>query len=247
MINKKFFGVGGITQVGTPPVSLISSFSATSTFVTDYHDTISGVAYNPSDGYLYTLEMADGNNQFYLIRRSATTGSFNSLIGSIGVDKRGLVFDSNGYFWTILRSANSVVRKYNTSLTYQNAQFNVTGYYADDIALDSNDILYTTRTSSATVYSYNLSGTSQGNFSLGASADENIFHANGRLWRGGNGATWSGRTISTSTNESNFNNNNPYGDNELRYSGYVADDEVLWVGEFVGGSGYGIRKYTANF
>jgi len=248
MINKKFFGVGGITQVGTPPVSYPTSFSATSTTVADYHDFPFGAAYNAVDGYLYTLERDESDgNKFDLIRRNATTGAFISSRGKIGTDFGGLDFDSNGYAWAVQRSSNSVVRKYNTSAVYQNVQFNVTGFYADDVAIDDNDIFYVVRNSSATIYSYNISGVGQGNFNLGTNGNVNIVHADGKLWVGNGSSTWYGRTIATSTNEDNFTNNNPYGSDNLQAAAYIPDSEILWNVEFLSGTGQVFRKYTANF
>ena len=240
--NRRLLNIQAVDSILTPV-----SFSATSTYVTDWHDTIQGAAYNPSDGYLYTLERADSNLNCYLIRRNPTTGAYISVIGHIGQDKFGLTFDSNGYFWSITRASISVIRKYNTSLTYQNVQFNVTGYYANDVAIDSNDILYVTREGSSTVYSYNTSGTSQGNFSLGGTNDPNIFHAEGRLWRGGNAQTWFGRTIATSTNDASFSNNNPYGNNNMGYASWDSDNKILWSSESISGTGNVIRKYTPNY
>lgn len=240
--NRRLLNIQ-VVDSNTIPVT----FSATSTYVTDWHDTIQGVAYNAVDGYLYTLERSDSNLNCYLIRRNPTTGAYISVIGHIGQDKYGLTFDTNGYFWAITRQASSVIRKYNTSLTYQNVQFNVTGYYANDVASDLNNIFYVTREGSSTTYSYNTSGTSQGNFSLGTTLDQNIFHANGRLWRGGNTSTWYGRTIATSTNEGNFSNNNPYGDNFMGYASWDSNNELLWSSEFISGTGYVIRKYTPNY
>lgn len=237
-----------LLTIGASPPSYPTSFSATSTTVTDYHDFTFGVAYNPVDGYLYTLERdeSDGNS-FDLIRRNATTGAFISSQGKIGIDFGGLDFDSNGYAWIIKRSSNSVVRKYNTSAVYQNVEFNVTGFYADDVAIDNNDILYVIRTSSLTIYSYNLSGVGQGNFNLGSNNNTNIVHTDGRLWVGNGSSTWYGRTIATSTNEDNFTNNNPYGADQLQAAAYIPDSQILWNTESVSGIGGVFRKYTANF
>ena len=241
-LNRKLLTIGGSSP------SYPTSFSATSTGFARYHDYSAGAAYNAVDGYLYTLERDESDgNKFDLIRRNATTGAFISSQGKIGTDFGGLDFDSNGYAWVVQRSSNSVVRKYNTSAVYQNVQFNVTGFYADDVAIDDNDIFYVVRNSSSTIYSYNISGVGQGNFNLGSNGNVNIVHAGGKLWVGDGSSTWYGRTIATSTNEDNFTNNNPYGYDQLWAAAYIPDIEILWNRDNISGTVWGFRKYTANF
>ena len=259
----------GINEI-FPNVKTPVSFSATSTNVPlgadwiGYSTQTQGVAYNPSDGFLYTLERtvaaAGGynSNTLYLIKRNATTGALVSVGAAYpyaSFPLYGLSFDSNDKFYTILRSAPvSKVRIYNSSGVFQ-TDFILSGYgpptYADDIAIDSNNIIYILRgQGTLLIYKYNTSGTSQGSFTMGNSNNIKLFASNDKLWAGGATSTWFGRTISTSTNGGNFVNNNTYGNsvskNEIRFAGYNSVNEILWNAELFNNV-WVIRKYTPNF
>ena len=255
----------GINEI-FPNVKTPVSFSATSTTVPlgadwiGYSTQTQGVAYNPSDGFLYTLERtvaaAGGynSNTVYLIKRNATTGALVSVVTGYSFGSfpfHGLSFDSNGLFYTIYRTGSpNKVFIYNSSGVLQN-DFQLINVSADDIAIDSNNIVYILRgQGSNVIYKYNTSGTSQGDFTMGGNNNVKLFASNDKLWVGEATSTWFGRTISTSTNGGNFVNNNTYGNsvskNEIRFAGYNSVNEILWNTE-VFNNVFVIRKYTPNF
>ena len=100
-----------------------------------------GLAFHPTDGYLYTVERDSNNVNFYFVKRNATTGAYISTSSSsIGTGQLyGLAITSDGSFWVIQRSTSSKLRKYNSSGVYQNFEFSVTGYYADVVVSASPD------------------------------------------------------------------------------------------------------------
>jgi len=255
----------GINEI-FPNVKTPVSFSATSTTVPlgadwiGYSTQTQGVAYNPSDGFLYTLErtVASGNgynnNTSYLIKRNATTGALVSVVIGYSFGSfpfYGLSFDSNGLFYTIYRTGSpNKVFIYNSSGVLQ-TDFQLVNVPADDIAIDSNNNLYILRgQGSNVIYKYNTSGTLLDSFFLGSNNNVKLFASNDKLWVGDATSTWFGRTISTSTNGGNFVNNNTYGNsaskNEIRFAGYNSVNEILWNAE-VFNNVFVIRKYTPNF
>ena len=255
----------GINEI-FPNVKTPVSFSATSTTVPlgadwiGYSTQTQGVAYNPSDGFLYTLELtvaaAGGynSNTLYLIKRNATTGALVSVVIGYSFGSfpfYGLSFDSNGLFYTIYRTGSpNKVFIYNSSGVLQN-DFQLINVSADDIAIDSNNIVYILRgQGSNVIYKYNTSGTLLDSFFLGSNNNVKLFASNDKLWVGDATSTWFGRTISTSTNGGNFVNNNTYGNsaskNEIRFAGYNSVNEILWNAE-VFNNVFVIRKYTPNF
>ena len=255
----------GINEI-FPNVKTPVSFSATSTTVPlgadwiGYSTQTQGVAYNPSDGFLYTLERtvaaAGGynSNTVYLIKRNATTGALVSVVTGYSFGSfpfHGLSFDSNGLFYTIYRTGSpNKVFIYNSSGVLQ-TDFQLVNVPADDIAIDSNNNLYILRgQGSNVIYKYNTSGTLLDSFFLGSNNNVKLFASNDKLWVGEATSTWFGRTISTSTNGGNFVNNNTYGNsvskNEIRFAGYNSVNEILWNTE-VFNNVFVIRKYTPNF
>lgn len=243
MINKKFFGVGGISQVGEPPITYPVSFSSTSTTFSDQLGNMYGLAFHPTDGYLYTIER-DGSNNFYFVKRNATTGAYISTSSSsIGTGQLyGLAITSDGSFWVIQRSTSSKLRKYNSSGVYQNFEFSVTGYYADVVVSDNNDIFYVMRTGSQTIYTYNTSGVYQGGFTFGFN-DNGLMHAEGSLHIGGNSNQVSVRDIAAATNLSSWNM--PSG-TEMKFScDYSPTLGFAWIIDISNGTR--ARKFTPNF
>ena len=241
MINKKFFGVGGISQVGEPPITYPVSFSSTSTTFNPYYSVVHGVCFHPTDGYLYTSEVDNSTGNYYFVKRNATTGAYISTSSSYGtVQQYGLAITSDGSFWVIDRSSSSKLRKYNSSGVYQNFEFNATGYYADDVVCDDNDIFYVIRAASSTIYTYNTSGVSQGNFSLGYPNAPALMHASGSLHRATTGTEVSVRDIAGATNVSSWYM--PSSNNFRRASDYDSTLGFAWINAL----SY-VEKFTPNF
>jgi len=242
MNNKKFFSVRGIAQVGTPPVSLISSFSSTSTTFNPYYNFIYGVCFHPTDGYLYTIERDTTNNSYYFVKRNATTGAYISSSPSLSNNGygTGLAITSDGSFWTIARTNPSTLKKYNSGGVYQNYEFGVTGYYANLLAGDDNDIFYLTRESTNTIYTYNTSGVGQGTFSIGTLSDKGLMHASGTLHRATSGTQVYVRDIAGATNVSSWNMPSTYKFRDT--SDYDSTLGFAWINAFT----Y-VEKFTPNF
>ena len=241
MNNKKFFGVGGITQVGEPPITYPVSFSPTSTTFNSYYSFIFGVCFHTTDGYLYTLERENATGFHYFVKRNATTGAYISTSSSIGTGQQyGLGITSDGSFWVINRSSSSKLRKYNSSGVYQNFEFSVTGYYANDAVCDDNDIFYVIRESSSTIYTYNTSGVYQGGFSLGNTNDVGLMHAGGSLHKSTSSTQVFVRDIAGATNVSDW-----YMPSNYKFRGASDYDSTLgfaWIG-----AGTYVEKFTPNF
>ena len=245
MINKKFFGVGGIAQVGEPPITYPVSFSSTSTTFSRQLSNMYGLSFHPTDGYLYTIERDGNTGNFYFIKRNATTGAYISTSSSsIGTGQiYGCAITSDGSFWVIQRSTSSKLRKYNSSGVYQNFEFSVTGYYANSVVCDNNDILYVTREGSTVIYTYNTSGVGQGNFGFGNAAHQVLMHADGALNRGGNGNYVYVRDIAAATNVSPWNM--PTNNALSLGSDYSPTLGFAWI---IGvGNGTQAGKFTPNF
>jgi hypothetical protein len=245
MNNKKFFGVGGITQVGTPPVSLIQSFTSTSTTFSRQLSNMYGLCFHPTDGYLYTTERDGSTGNFYFIKRNATTGAYISTSSSsIGTGQLyGIAITSDGSFWVIQRSTSSKLRKYNSSGVYQNFEFSVVGYYADSVVCDNNDILYVNRTNSSTVYTYNTSGVYQGAFNLAGTNDYSLMHSDGVLHKGSNATTVYTRDIAASSNTGSWLM--PSGTAMYMTNDYSPTLGFAWIIDV--SNSIQARKFTPNF
>ena len=117
------------------------------------------------------------------------------------------------------------------------------GYYADSVVCDNNDILYVTRTSSSTVYTYNTSGVGQGGFGLGGTNDDALMHSDGVLHKGGNGTTVYTRDIAASSNTGQWSM--PSGTGLYSTSDYSPTLGFAWIIDV--SNAIQARKFTPNY